>query len=59
VNPPDERGGAISMVVWGETFGAVFGPLLVGPMGKFVNNFGYNELAGASLAALFCWLWFR
>lgn len=51
INPPDKRGGAISMVVWGGTFGAVFGPLLVGPMGKFVNTFGYDELAGAYLAA--------
>ena len=51
VNPPNKRGGAISMVVWGGTFGAVFGPLMVGPMGKFVNTFGYDELAGAYLAA--------
>ncbi len=51
VNPPDKRGGAISMVVWGGTFGAVFGPLLVGPMGNFVKTFGYDELAGAYLAA--------
>ncbi|HEX6271044.1 MAG TPA: MFS transporter [Anaerolineales bacterium] len=51
VNAPDKRGGAISMVVWGGTFGAVFGPLLVGPMGNFVKTFGYDELAGAYLAA--------
>jgi MFS family permease len=51
VNPPDRRGGAISMVVWGGTFGAVFGPWLVGPMGSFVNTFGYDELAGAYLMA--------
>ena len=31
VNPPEKRGSAISLVVWGGTFGAVFGPLLVGP----------------------------
>jgi len=52
VNPPDKRGGAISMVVWGGTFGAVFGPLLVGPMGNYVRTIGMNELAGAYLAAL-------
>jgi predicted MFS family arabinose efflux permease len=33
-------------VVWGGTFGAVFGPMLVGPMGSFVVTFGLNELAG-------------
>jgi MFS family permease len=52
VNPPGQRGKAISQVVWGGTFGAVFGPLLVGPMGKFVLAFGMDELAGAYLATL-------
>lgn len=52
VNPPEQRGGAISLVVWGGTFGAVFGPLLVGPTGAFVKGFGFNELAGPYLAAL-------
>lgn len=52
VNPPEQRGKAISQVVWGGTFGAVFGPLLVGPMGKFVLALGMDELAGAYLATL-------
>ena len=52
VNPPDKRGSAISLVVWGGTFGAVFGPLIVGPMGSYVRSFGLNELAGPFLAAL-------
>lgn len=52
VNSPEQRGGAISLVVWGGTFGAVFGPLLVGPTGAFVKGFGFNELAGPYLAAL-------
>ncbi|HEY5731978.1 MAG TPA: MFS transporter [Anaerolineales bacterium] len=52
VNPPEKRGGAISMVVWGGTFGAVFGPMLVGPMGTYVKSFGFDELAGPYLAAL-------
>ncbi len=52
VNPPEKRGGAISMVVWGGTFGAVFGPLMVGPMGNFVKAYGVNELMGPYLAAL-------
>ena len=52
VNPPEKRGGAISMVVWGGTFGAVFGPLMVGPMGNFMKVYGFNELTGPYLAAL-------
>jgi MFS family permease len=52
VNPPEKRGEAISQVVWGGTFGAVVGPLMVGPMGSFVKTFGMNELAGAYLATL-------
>src|SRR5215217_1007901 len=53
VNPPEKRGAAISNVVLGGTFGAVVGPLLVGPMGNFVRALGMDELAGAYLATLF------
>ncbi len=52
VNPPEERGKAISQVVWGGTFGAVFGPMLVGPTGKFALSLGMDELAGPYLATL-------
>jgi MFS family permease len=52
VNPPEGRGKAISLVVWGGTFGAVFGPLLVGPTGNFVKTLGMDELAGAYLSTL-------
>ena len=52
VNPPEKRGAAISNVVLGGTFGAVVGPLLVGPMGNFVKSLGMDELAGAYLATL-------
>ena len=52
VNSPENRGKAISQVVWGGTFGAVFGPLMVGPMGRFVASLGMDELAGAYLATL-------
>ena len=51
VNPPEKRGGAIAMVVWGGTFGAVFGPLMVGPMGNIVKAYGVDELTGPYLAA--------
>lgn len=52
VNQPEKRGGAISMVVWGGTFGAVFGPLMVGPMGTLVKGYGLNELTGPYLASI-------
>ena len=52
VNPPVKRGAAISNVVLGGAFGAIFGPLLVGPMGKFSLRMGMDELAGAYIAGL-------
>ena len=52
VNPPERRGAAISNVVLGGTFGAVVGPLLVGPMGNAARMLGMDELAGAYLATL-------
>ena len=52
VNPPERRGAAISNVVLGGTVGAIFGPLLVAPMGAFALRLGLDELAGAYLAAL-------
>ncbi|MGZ9235075.1 MAG: MFS transporter [Anaerolineales bacterium] len=52
VNPPEKRGAAISNVVLGGTFGAIVGPLLVGPMGNFIKTFGMDEVAGAYLATL-------
>jgi MFS family permease len=52
VNPPLQRGAAISNVVLGGTFGAVFGPLLVGPMGTLARSLGMDELAGAYIATL-------
>src|SRR5687768_4914586 len=52
VHPPEKRGAAISNVVLGGTFGAIFGPLLVAPMGNFVRTLGMDELTGAYLATL-------
>jgi MFS family permease len=52
VNPPEKRGSAISNVVLGGTFGAIFGPLLVGPMGALSLRLGMDELAGAYSASL-------
>jgi MFS family permease len=52
VNPPDARGRAISNVVIGGTFGAVFGPNLVGPVGEWIKPVLGNELAGAFVVSL-------
>ena len=52
VNPPVKRGAAISNVVLGGTVGAIFGPLLVGPMGQFALRLGMDELSGAYMASL-------
>ena len=35
---PEQLGAAISNVVLGGTFGAVLGPVLIGPMGSFANS---------------------
>jgi len=51
VSPPQMRGRAISMVVFGGTIGAVLGPLLVGPAGVVALSFGFEELAGPYAAA--------
>jgi len=52
VNPPEKRGAAISNVVLGGTFGAIVGPLLVGPVGTLARTLGMDELAGAYIATL-------
>ena len=48
---PAGGGAAISNVVLG-TFGAVLGPVLIGPMGSFASSLGMDELAGAYIATL-------
>jgi MFS family permease len=47
VNPPERRGSAISNVVLGGTVGAIAGPLMVSPAGKWVMSIGMDELSGA------------
>lgn len=46
MHPPLERARAISIVVWGGTLGAVFGPALVGPTTALARAWGLDELAG-------------
>lgn len=50
VHLPSKRGRAIANVVLGSTVGAIFGPLLVGPMGQVAAWAGYPELSGAYIA---------
>lgn len=52
VSPPDARGRAISNVVIGGTFGAIFGPALVGPSGVWMGPILGDELAGAYVISL-------
>jgi MFS family permease len=46
VHLPAERGRAIATVVLGSTVGAIGGPLLVGPTGRWAAAAGISELAG-------------
>ncbi len=52
VHAPETRGRAISHVVIGGAAGAILGPLLVGPSGRWALEAGMNELAGPFLASL-------
>lgn len=45
-SPPDARGRAIAMVVWGGTIGAIGGPLVVSPASRAALEMGLNELTG-------------
>jgi MFS family permease len=45
-SPPDARGRAIAMVVWGGTIGAIGGPLVVSPASRAAVGLGLNELTG-------------
>lgn len=48
----DRRAQAISLIVWANTIGAVFGPLLIGPAGAFAVASGSNEYAGPVVVAI-------
>ena len=52
VNPPDQRGRAISMVVLGGVIGTILARLSAAPMGSFVVTLGMDELSGAYLTTL-------
>ncbi len=52
VHPRERRGRAISKIVIGGAVGAVAGPLIVGPSGRWATWAGMNELAGPYLVGL-------
>jgi MFS family permease len=52
VHAPKSRGRAISNVVIGGTVGAVLGPLLVGPSGRWALGAGMDELVGPFMVAM-------
>jgi MFS family permease len=47
-----DRGKAISLVVWGATIGALFGPNLLEPAGAWAAGLGLPELAGPFAVAV-------
>jgi MFS family permease len=52
--PPAQRAGALGIVVWGSTIGAVVGPNLIDPVGTLAETRGYSPLAGGfAMCALF------
>ena len=52
VNPPDQRGRAISAVVLGGVIGTILARLSAVPMSGFAVSIGMDELAGAYLTTL-------
>lgn len=52
VNPPDQRGRAISAVVLGGVIGTILARLSAVPMSGFAVRIGMDELAGAYLTTL-------
>ena len=50
--PPERKAGALGLVVWGSTIGAVLGPNLVGPAGAIAPLIGLSALAGGFAMAL-------
>ena len=51
-NPPDQRGRAISAVVFGGVVGTILTRLSAAPMGSFAVSIGMDELSGAYLATI-------
>jgi MFS family permease len=52
VNPPNQRGRAISAVVLGGVIGTILSRVLAVPVGDFAVSIGMDELAGAYITTL-------
>jgi MFS family permease len=52
VNPPEQRGRAISTVVFGGVVGSILARVSAVPMGDLAISIGMDELAGAYIATL-------
>jgi MFS family permease len=52
--PEDQRGRALSWVLWAATIGAVLGPNLLDPSGAVAESWGLPRLAGPYVLALAC-----
>ncbi|WFE20064.1 MFS transporter [Solwaraspora sp. WMMD937] len=52
--PPDRKGFAVGVIVWGGTVGALAGPNLIAPLAGFSEGLGLPPLAGSYLLALAC-----
>lgn len=50
--PPQQKGRALSLVLWATTVGAVVGPNLVGPAGSLATRLGLPVLTGPFLVSL-------
>lgn len=50
--PPARRAGALGIVVWGATIGAVLGPNLISPAGSVAATRGFSPLAGGFAVAV-------
>jgi MFS family permease len=56
VSPPESRGRALSIVVFGGTVGAIVGPLLAAPSGRWALALGLEEFAGPFAVATILFL---
>lgn len=50
--PPGRRGSAVSWVVWAGTVGAIAGPALLDPAGRFAEGLGRSQYVGGYLLTI-------
>jgi MFS family permease len=52
--PPDRKGFAVGLIVWGGTVGALIGPNLIEPLTRLAGRLGLRPYTGPYLLALVC-----